>query len=73
MIYICYRVRLEHESQRLGLAIPCNVFGKGLTIVHYGSVTVNKNCKVGENCRIYHNTVLGTAGAGFEGVSFHWK
>lgn len=67
IIYLCYRAKLERESQRLGLAIPCNVFGKGLRIVHYGSVTVNKGCKVGKNCRIYNNTVLGTAGAGFGG------
>ena len=68
IIYLCYRARLERESQRLGLSIPCNVFGKGLRIVHYGSVTVNKDCQVGENCRIYNNTVLGTRGAGFGGV-----
>lgn len=67
MIYWFYRVRLEKESQRLGLSIPLNVFGKGLRIVHYGSVTVNKGCKVGKNCRIYNNTVLGTRGAGFGG------
>lgn len=64
IVYLCYRAKLERESQRLGLEIPCNVFGKGLRIVHYGSVTVNKGCKVGKNCRIYNNTVLGTAGAG---------
>lgn len=66
---MCYRAKLERESQRLGLAIPCNVFGKGLRIVHYGSVTVNNGCKVGKNCRIYNNSVLGTAGAGFLGAA----
>lgn len=74
LMYGFYRIILECESQRLGLAIPCNVFGKGLRIVHYGSVTVNKGCKVGKNCRIYNNTVLGTAGAGFGGgLSHHWR
>lgn len=73
IVYLSYRAKLERESQRLGLAIPCNVFGKGLRIVHYGSVTVNKGCKVGKNCRIYNNTVLGTAGAGFGGVSHNWR
>lgn len=32
IVYLCYRAKLERESQRLGLAIPCNVFGKGLRI-----------------------------------------
>lgn len=67
LMYGYYRVILERESQRLGLSIPCNVFDKGLRIVHYGSVTVNNCCRVGKNCRIYNNTVLGTAGAGFGG------
>lgn len=72
MMYWLYRARLEKESQRLGLSIPCNVFGKGLKIVHYGSVTVNNGCKVGKNCRIYNNTVLGTLGAGFGGgISYY--
>lgn len=66
MIYFYCRTRMEKESQRLGISIPCNVFDKGLRIVHYGSVTVNQGCKVGKNCRIYNNTVLGTLGAGFE-------
>lgn len=67
IMYWLYRARLEKASQRLGLSIPCNVFDKGLRIVHYGSVTVNNGCKVGKNCRIYNNTVLGTLGAGFGG------
>lgn len=66
LFYWFYRAKLEMRSQKLGLSIPCNVFDKGLRIVHYGSVTVNPGCKVGKNCRIYNNTVLGTLGAGFE-------
>lgn len=60
-----YRIRLEKRSQILGLTIPCNVFDKGLKIVHYGSFTVNSKSKVGKNCRIYNNVVIGTLSSGY--------
>jgi len=65
IIYTIYRLRLERKSKILGLSVPCNVCGKGLRIVHYGSVTINPQASIGQNCRIYNNVVIGTLGAGY--------
>jgi len=53
-------------SIRLGFTIPLNVFGPGLCIVHRGTIVVNKNAKVGKNCRIHACTNIGS---NIDGVS----
>lgn len=49
-------------SAKLGFSIPLNVFGPGLCIVHYGTIVVSANSKVGANCRIHPSTCIGAAG-----------
>ena len=53
---------LRKSSVKLGFSIPANVFGPGLSIVHYGTIVVNKNAKVGKNCRIHACTNIGASG-----------
>lgn len=53
------RFRYHQYSVKLGLSIPLNVFGKGLSIAHYGSIVVNSNAKIGDNCRIQDSTTIG--------------
>ena len=60
--YLFYKVRFHRLSVRLGFSIPINVFGKGLSIAHYGSIVVNGNAKIGKNCRIQENTTIGSTG-----------
>jgi Serine acetyltransferase len=47
---------------KLGFTIPPNVFGRGLAIVHYGTIVVNQNARVGDNCRIHVCTNIGASG-----------
>ena len=54
-----YQLRYHRASVRLGFSIPINVFGPGLSIAHYGSIVVNKNARVGKNCRIQENVTIG--------------
>lgn len=54
-----YRLRLARSSQRLGVSIPPNVFGPGLSIAHYGSIVVTDRAKVGSYCRIHSATNIG--------------
>lgn len=55
--YIYYlKFRLMRLGTKLGFVIPHNVFGPGLSIAHYGTLIVNAQVRVGENCRI-HNCV----------------
>ncbi|GHN21352.1 hypothetical protein ME784_18670 [Lactobacillus delbrueckii] len=49
-----YHARLKHNTY-----IPLNVFGPGLSIAHFGSIVVNGNARVGENCRIQESTTIG--------------
>ena len=51
---------VQARGVHLGFTIPPNVFGPGLSIAHWGTITVNRGCRVGANCRIHPGVVLGT-------------
>ena len=52
--FLYYKKRLKYNTY-----IPLNVFGPGLSIAHIGSIIVNGNAKVGENCRIQDSVTIG--------------
>lgn len=54
------KVKYRKLAMKLGFSIPYNVFGPGLNIAHYGSVIVNDNAIIGENCRIHSCVNIGT-------------
>ncbi|MGN9056324.1 serine O-acetyltransferase [Bariatricus sp. HCP28S3_A7] len=54
-----YKYRLHQLGVKYGLYIPVNVFDKGLSIAHYGTVTINPAARVGENCRIHEGVNIG--------------
>ncbi|MFT6908560.1 MAG: serine O-acetyltransferase [Patiriisocius sp.] len=60
--YIYFRRLFYKKSILLTFSIPENVFGPGLAIVHYGTIVVNANVKVGSNCRIHACTNIGASG-----------
>lgn len=62
-----YLIRLKRKQCKYGLHIPINVFEKGLSIAHIGTIVVNGNCKIGKNCRIHVGTVLGSNGKNYRG------
>ena len=35
------------KSLKLGFSIPINIFGSGLSIVHYGTIIINRATKIG--------------------------
>lgn len=57
-----YRFRLSRCQLKHHLSIPPNTCGKGLHILHVGSILINKNAKVGENCAFHINTALVAGG-----------
>lgn len=59
--YLYLRLKYRRLSLRLGFTIPENVFGPGLAIVHYGTIVVNENARVGANCRIHPCTNIGAS------------
>jgi serine O-acetyltransferase len=59
----CYvlvlKLRLRLLGERLGFDIPRRVFGPGLSIGHYGTISVNAAARVGRNCRLDAQTTIG--------------
>lgn len=55
-----YRFRVL--SVRLGYTIPPNVFGPGLSIAHRGTIVINSNARIGNNCRIHIDVNIGAVG-----------
>ncbi len=61
--YVLYlRYKFKNISLKLGFSIPINVFGPGLSIVHYGTIVINRNTKVGRNCRMHACVNIGASG-----------
>lgn len=54
-----YSIKLHRLGAKLGFYIPRDVFGPGLYIPHTGSIIVNPNARVGKNCQINNNVVIG--------------
>ncbi|RZS87369.1 serine O-acetyltransferase [Motilibacter rhizosphaerae] len=61
---VLWRLHLR-QAAVLGFTIPLGTFGPGLSIAHYGTITVNTRARIGANCRIHPST---TIGATHEGV-----
>ncbi len=60
--YFYLRYLLKKSSIKCGFTIPENVFGPGLSIVHYGTIVVNVRARIGANCRIHPGTNIGASG-----------
>lgn len=52
--------RLHRQSVRCGFEIPLNTFGPGLSIAHRGTIIVHPDARIGANCRIHVDVVIGT-------------
>ena len=46
-------------SYKLGYTIYKNNFGPGLFLAHYGTIVVNKNARIGKNCRCHVGVNIG--------------
>ncbi len=53
-----YKMKATSIGIKYGFHISPNNFDIGLYIVHIGSILINKNTRVGKNCRIHINTAL---------------
>ena len=62
IFYLFFKLKFRKLSLKLGFTIPENVFGPGLAIVHYGTIVVNANARVGANCRLHVCTNIGASG-----------
>ena len=60
--YIVAYWRFRRLSYKLNFSIAPNVFGRGLAIVHRGTIVVNGNARIGSNCRIHVCVNIGASG-----------
>lgn len=73
--HLPYKAMIKYQynraAVRLGFTVPLNCFGPGLSIAHYGLLTVGY-AKVGKNCRIQEGVNIGATGGGYP-CSDHWR
>ena len=60
ILIIFMRKRNKRKSIKYGFSIPINTFGPGLNIMHRGTIVVNGNARIGENCKINADVNIGT-------------
>lgn len=56
--YLNFGIYLR-QSKKLGFTIPINVIGKGLCIVHYGTIVISPKARIGEFFRVHPGTCVG--------------
>lgn len=54
-----YKIRHHYMGIKLGFSIPCNVFGPGLRINHWGLIVVNSKARVGSFCELQQGVNIG--------------
>lgn len=54
-----YRIKHLHLQNKYLLNIPMNSINIGLNIAHVGPITINDNCKIGKNFKVYPMVVIG--------------
>ncbi len=63
-LYRIYRFRWDNLALRCGFTIGYRNIGKGFSIAHYGQLTINGGCIIGENVRVHEGVTLGSSGGG---------
>lgn len=61
--FIAKVLRLRHIylCNKYGWTIPINVCGKGLSIVHNGTIVISNKARIGDYCRIHVDVNIGSA------------
>lgn len=60
LVYKFWSLRFHAQSVRCGFDIPPNAFGPGLSIAHRGTIVVHPDARIGKNCRLHVDVVIGT-------------
>ena len=60
--YIIMERRKNLLGQKLGIFIGNNAAAPGLKIFHYGTVIINADARIAENCKLHGNNCIGNNG-----------
>jgi serine O-acetyltransferase len=63
MMELYHYIIHKHLSYKLGFTIYANNFGPGLYIMHYGTIVINKACRIGANCFLNVDVNIGMGGS----------
>lgn len=63
-----YAYKHKKIGRILGFTIPINTCGAGLSIAHIGTIVINGNARIGENCRIHVCVNIGAAAQNSDAV-----
>lgn len=57
-----YARKKNSLGNKLGLKVPMNCVGAGLTIYHHGEVIINESAVIGDNCKLHGGNCIGNNG-----------
>lgn len=60
--YVLWERRKNIIGSKLGITIFHNTVDVGLRIWHYGNIVINGNARIGKNCQLHGNIVIGDKG-----------
>ncbi len=60
LLHKYWSYRLHQQSVRCGFEIPLNTCGPGLSIAHRGTIIIHPAARIGANCRLHVDVVIGT-------------
>lgn len=58
---VCKFIRVYRKNLgiKLGYSIPINIFGKGLSIAHIGTIVISDHAIIGDRCRVHVGVNVG--------------
>lgn len=62
LAFLFYFRRKNRLGNKLGIKIPKNCFGPGLTIYHHGLIIVNEDSRIGADCCLHGGNCIGNNG-----------
>ena len=62
LAHLCCFRKKNRLGNRLGIKIPKNCFGPGLTIYHHGLIIVNEDSRIGADCSLHGGNCIGNNG-----------
>lgn len=65
-IILLRKFQFYRMSILLNYTIPLNIIGPGLSLAHPGTIVINGNCRIGNNCRIQTGVTLGSTNGNSE-------
>lgn len=71
LLSVFYERKKNNLGNKLGFYISPNTLGENVTIWHHGSIIINGNSKIGNNCIFHGNNCIGNNGKNDDAPIIH--